>query len=1037
MPPTLPIPSKGALRTLRNLALGTTCTIAFTTGVLTEDRRRRIHSAQKVRDNAKKIKASRNYHGSGAAEAIEEKIMRNQDDCFWQVGSPFPTGSVTTDRAGKQSVGPADENLCQSSTQSLPIEPETRRTHKYDNVHVGSPMPWTPIFPPRQASSDVYQIPKVVRIPPKPPLATSEFLPMAFHQSESRNTPLVTSRQHRLASDILSFLREEITQEKVAQEEVTQEDITRDYVAEAVARFFDAFEEGLPVDGSGISQELIAAAAQLSNASIAQKDFGTAEKIVQTVLSRGKLDLEEFLAFNPEAIMRGLILSQADQNSESTAIYKANLRKACSLYLTNFKTKPKDIPKTMLSVGKLLCNRASQYELFDLVEGLYWRVQRYNDGTPQSLVKHLILAAHNREEHAKVLKYFRRFYTEISPNKLEFYTVLGAVMKSIFDSDRHRLSEEILVSATRMAQREGLSTSTTWFLKALGHDWRTYRDIAQTRALFDRLRPHLRHTSHPQAAYGAIIQFCIEANDEPAAATYYELLKELHDLNATDVRIHGHFTLAKAMRNDWSGVEENLFNMKQMGPNLTEFSASFAPILRLFTRSHNVHETEEFLLVFIRQCGGLLTPSLSTIMINEYLKAAEFDSVSRWLAYMASVNCLVDSSFFNLILKDCYYKYKLSYEEVQQLYQSVARRDALARRFVDSDTLSILREIAVSSPGKNVAERVKRLQYLKLHVPIKRTNCGREIREAMTVAMAKGNPARALKMYRRALNDQIPLSESTITIAMRAALELDPENFDTAACLIQDSQQNGQSMNHALSSMFVLMISRLNCDSTATTGSLKDMAHSAVSTLNSHGISMPTSVITHTMGILINQQQSQEAVDFWNSVSHRDGCPSIPVDLYVLTALLRAYVRLRDPAGVQWVVQTLCTENIAPDRRFQQTLVKACREAEKLIAPYFNHSVVEALNTVNTMRADATRAKENAKMEILKIMEDAISTHRIDHPDKFDSSEADFDKLESGLPGFSLAERSKGSDSWMHPTSKPIMYSNNKLQAGWVGVTAG
>lgn len=63
MPANLPVPSKGALRTLRHLALGTTCTLALSAGLLTEDRRRRIHIARVVHKNSRKIKEAKNYHG--------------------------------------------------------------------------------------------------------------------------------------------------------------------------------------------------------------------------------------------------------------------------------------------------------------------------------------------------------------------------------------------------------------------------------------------------------------------------------------------------------------------------------------------------------------------------------------------------------------------------------------------------------------------------------------------------------------------------------------------------------------------------------------------------------------------------------------------------------------------------------------------------------------------------------------------------------------------------------------------------------------
>ena len=1013
MPSTLPVPSKGALRALRTLALGTTCTVAFTVGVLTEDRRRRINTVQQACDNARKIKASRQYHSTGAADAIEAFIIKNRDENFLQPDGPLPNGAVLMDTAGGQMLGHGEEMLWQASTQPPPIA-----SSKHSKMPVRSPMQWAPIFPPSQRHSDFYQSPRSMRNTPEPPKAASDTLPKSHRQIDSRNMSLVASHQHILAVDISKLLGN---------------GTASDVVDEARARFFDAFQKGLQIDDSGIIEELMDAAARLSRACVAQKDFDAAEKILRIILGHGKIGLEAFLSFDSEAIMRGLSQERPNQDPHNTGFYKANLRKACSLYLTNFKTRPKAMPETMLTLGTKLCERASRYELFDLVEGLYWRVERYKNGIPLSLVQHLIIAAHKEERHARVLKYFKRFYIQTSPDQLQFYTVLGLVMKTIFDSDRHRVSEEILVSASQMAQREGISMSTTWFLKVLGHDWRSHRDIVRTRALFDRLQEHFHLTQHPEAAYRAMIQFCIEANDEPAAAAYYGRLTESHRHAANDVRIQGHFTLAKAMRSDWSGVMDGLKSMQELGPDAGEFSASFTPILNLFAQSHNVHETEEFLRSFIHQYGGVLTPYLSNLMISEYVKAGEFDSVSRWLDYMATVNCQVDSSFFNVILRDCYYKFKLSYEEVCQLYRAVTKLYSQATRFVNSDTLSTLREIAMSSSGLNVAKGVKRLQLLKLDVPIKRTNCGRNIRQGMVVALANGNPDRALKIYRQALGDQIPLSDSTVSLAIRAALKRYPENVDAATCLLQDSQQAGQSVKHALASMFVYLLSDVNSDTEITSAPIKDVAQNTICSLESRGIAVPSCVITHTMNMLIKRYQYQEAKFFWDSTSHRKGHPPIPVDLHTLTTLLRVYVGLRDPWGVEWVIETLTTDNITPDRQFQQTLVKARREAEKLVTPYFTHAVVKALNVVNELRTDVTRQKEAAKMKVLQIMESAIYAEEAGYTERSERLEAWADEPGLDLPGF---EPGDSTDAWIYAAKKPVREIDDVPRASLVGVAA-
>ncbi len=90
MSQTYPVPSTGALRVLRRIALGTSCTIAFGAGIITEDRRRRIHAARQVYENGRRIKASRKYHnaGSAALASFEEDISTYGDNGHWKHGKP-------------------------------------------------------------------------------------------------------------------------------------------------------------------------------------------------------------------------------------------------------------------------------------------------------------------------------------------------------------------------------------------------------------------------------------------------------------------------------------------------------------------------------------------------------------------------------------------------------------------------------------------------------------------------------------------------------------------------------------------------------------------------------------------------------------------------------------------------------------------------------------------------------------------------------------------------------------------------------------
>jgi hypothetical protein len=234
--------------------------------------------------------------------------------------------------------------------------------------------------------------------------------------------------------------------------------------------------------------------------------------------------------------------------------------------------------------------------------------------------------------------------------------------------------------------------------------------------------------------------------------------------------------------------------------------------------------------------------------------------------------------------------------------------------------------------------------------------------------------------------------------------------------------------------MFIYLVPDVNSGTETTFDTINGMAQNTICSLESRGIAVPPCVITHTMSLLMRRYQYQEAKHFWDSTSHREGRPPITIDLHTLTILLRVYIGLKDPRGVEWVIETLTTENITPDRQFQQTIVKACRAAEKLVAPYFTHAVVKALNVVNELRIDGTQQKKTAKMKVLQIMESAIYAEQAGCTERSGHLEAWADEPELNLPRFNLGD---SRDAWMHAAEKPVRDLDTVPRASLVGVASG
>ena len=77
-----PVPSKAAIRVLRGLVFGTSCTLVL----VTEDRRRRISAARQAIRNADRIRSAKGYHagGSAFAVALEEEAFAEPTVIRWK-----------------------------------------------------------------------------------------------------------------------------------------------------------------------------------------------------------------------------------------------------------------------------------------------------------------------------------------------------------------------------------------------------------------------------------------------------------------------------------------------------------------------------------------------------------------------------------------------------------------------------------------------------------------------------------------------------------------------------------------------------------------------------------------------------------------------------------------------------------------------------------------------------------------------------------------------------------------------------------------
>ncbi|KAK0111394.1 hypothetical protein ONS95_001755 [Cadophora gregata] len=935
MPTTLPVPSKGALRALRKLALGTSCTIAFGAGLLTEDRRRRIHSAREVHENAKKLKSSRKYHSAGTTslEALEGQTLQYRDAAFW-----LPSNVLKSTASAV--LGPSEDSDC-SRTES-PTEDE-----------LPTELSDIPKFTPPHL--------RVAKTPPlnerRPPLGprTSE---MADHPKRQAH-----NRQRKLAHDVNKLLAQ-----------------SPPNVDEATALFFDSLEERLLVDKSGLSQLMIDASVHLSKACQLESMFASSARILDIILGYGPINEEDFWEFRPLSVIRSLISVEGER--DHPPVDPERLGKACSIYLTTFREKPKSMSSDVRLLGWDLCKVTCQQGMFDLTLAVFSRLESCRAGESPIAVDCLLKATHGKGHHKKIFRHFQRLYTQTRPDQTQFFQVLSLVIDSMLVLGKLEQAEQVLHAANVMAEGGDLDMSTTWFLKVLGEEYRTHRDLVRLQALFRRLQPLYPRTRHPQALYGAMIQFCVESRDEELASSYYRELRESIDPRPEDLRIYGHFALAKAHQGDWEGVKADFHKMKKIVPEDDEvYSNIFTPILKEYANSHSIDEIEDFVQYFLVRFHLRTNSLIMNAMIDVYSKVHEVDAISRWIAYATADGYLVRSTTFNAILRNCALHFQFSFDECFKLYCLVQE---LGSDVVDNNSLRILRNVAMSRSPNDATrnERLQKLKHLDDPVHISGSN---EVYRAMTATSAQGNHIAVLKIYKRAQLDHVYLEAKHLNLAVRASLFLHGPNVIEAVRLIRDSQGNGMmDVTNAIASVFVHQMSDLYEDGSQV-DTLAELADRTICSFEECKMKVPQKVITHTASVLQRRGRNRMAIDLWDSMSRRLNIPSSSFDLASLTTLLKAYIGLRDGHGVRWVFQNLVFNKLSPDAQLKSTVKEARREVRKQLNTNPNSERLhdwwtmldEAYQEVKGMRQEALLKKEEIKIKVIKIMETAIEDHAI------------------------------------------------------------
>lgn len=950
---SLPVPSKGALRALRNLALGTSCTVAVTAGLLTEDRRRRIHAARAVQQNGQRIKGSKSYHESAAAVAIaalEEHVL-----------SPEYFSSTEE----RQLLPPAGTWRSESIS-----------THYAHEVPAHTPAP-PPVITPKH----ILPAPAATRpsdVVPPPSWLNSI-------KAKSAEVPAISSINSatRTASSLLLSGRLSDTLQSI------------NVVLDLVQKHVKPGEAYFPYK---ICNDIYEQCVQQSN-------IHAYLPLLQE-LFRGPVSEIDYCRLHAPATALHLLRLRASQTgAEDNAKY---MQAAISIFLKRFK------PSTVTAVCEeikrgdvrdtVLLGRKYMDELASILPAAAFEAQLWEKTvevcktitkspeirTPASATVYNILANHEMGNDYEVIKIFRSDFATSKPSSRYHNRVVTAALESAFKQRRVSVAEDVVVIAAEKAREGGFRMGVTLFNKVLGHQWRRSKDLAKTKAFFERLEAFVDVLNTPEALYCTMMQICIEAGDEASAWSYFDKQVSVSEDIALTVQLRtsGHLALASSIRGDWVEARDLLFDLISTAEKPAErkvVSEVFPPIFKLFAARHSADDTETFLKEFLKQ-GLQLHSYAFNIMINKFASEMDMNSINRFLLEAPQQGIAKpDATTFNSILSSLRDEWALPFEDLFTIVREMKNKDAA---MVDGITFNILRDQLIRDARGNrmhFSRHLRRLENLLPGHGDTGSHSPESDLEIMRAVIAKGSNVKALKHYDYVFSDpEAHISPNVFGLAIKACLDMGSSNtMDVAMQMLADAKERGVDISQGVTRLLLWRIEDPN--SGWKKGHLKAHIHGMMSTLTEQGIEVSINVIVHMGNLLCDRGAHDKALGIWEEYMADGKVEQRGVSISCLTMLLRANLQTRSTEGLQWIMQTISMNKLTPDKSFmtqlkfgRRNVKKALFESEGKVESHREFlAVLEAMyERLKAQRASQVKKSSSATARLMGIMQEAVEAEK-------------------------------------------------------------
>lgn len=742
----VPVPSKAAIRALRGLVLGTTCTLAL----VTEDRRRRINTARRVLSNGERLKSSAQYHSSAAADVINSK----EEEAFLLESWPFPRRN--------------------------PVEPDHGSSRATDTSSA---------VPIQEGGTETARASRRPTFGRHPKTAIPEKLKKKhaiIHSKKRREAPEVRCL-HKLAAEITALIETGRPQQ----------------LGDAAALLKRTVELPAPKHETG-QAELLEVTVRLSKACQAAKRMDDALTVLRTVLRLGPLDEEVYFAHEPLPIVEDTLLRERYALTPSRR-YKV----AVDLYTPRLNGEPSLWGPEMLRTAQKLIEAGVDAGRCTLVNQILFERVNWYLGEPGAceFLRCIFHRLHQNSMFEAVIRFFvscSQYHRHLMADRDEYYDVCDVVVKCVSEANGYRAAE--VIDCLRTHQPADVNMRVAWVSQLLYIHWKREGRYSETLKLFLALRETgiSDLVAYPDGVYRTIIQIALEAGEASAAQDHFDDLIKHHHESKNNVRILGLFAIARAKAGDWVAVNSLFQRMYPAGRVVSTHGADvLIPILKEYRACHTIEETETLLKFALNELKVPLTKYMVTLIANEYGAVRDVKSFLAWIKYCSSgASFEVDAAFSNAILTSCRNHWKFCFADLLRIHRALR---GFGAAFTDRVTENIMTGAALACPASSrkvsLALALRSRRGHRKPLPRGRYDPA-NVATSMATWIEVGRPDKAVRTYKFMTASGMPHCPNCLRLYSIAAMKLGTDNLNEVLHTLQGVKKKGVDTSEAIIALF-------------------------------------------------------------------------------------------------------------------------------------------------------------------------------------------------------------------------------------------